>query len=73
MKVDAMAENQQQPPLAPPPVNSPLAVREVKSLFLMVVVILVLVVFSLVSGLGLAWVIDTIVAGVFLSIIFQRR
>jgi len=69
----AMADENQQAPLVPPPVTSPVAIREIKSLLLLAAVILFLVVFSLAFGWGVEWVIDIVIMGFFLSSIFQRR
>jgi hypothetical protein len=66
-------EDRQQPPLVAPPVNSSLAVREVKFLILLVAVLVGMVVISLAVGGEVGWVFDAIIWGLFLSSVFQRR
>jgi hypothetical protein len=68
-----MADEPQQPPLDPPSVNSPLAVRELKTLFLLVGVFLAMIVVSLVVEGNAAWVYEAILLGICFAAIFRAR
>jgi hypothetical protein len=68
-----MAEDNEQAPLAPPPLNSPFAVRELKTLFLLVGTLLAMVVISLLIEGNAAWIFDAILLGLCFSAIFRPR
>ena len=69
----SMADELQQPPLAPPPATSPLALRELKTLFLLIAVFVGMIVISLVVEGSAAWVCEAILLGVCFAAIFRAR
>ena len=68
-----MADDIEQTPLVPPPVNSPFAVRELKILFLLVGTLVAMVVISLLIEGNAAWIFDAILLGLCFSAIFRPR
>jgi len=68
-----MADDPQQPVLVPPPVNSPLAVKELKSLFLLVVAFLIMALISLAVEGNFAFVYDAVLLGLCLAVLSRPR
>jgi hypothetical protein len=68
-----MSDEPEQPPLVPPPVNSPVAIRELKLLFLLVAGFLVMVFISLAVEGSLAFVYDAILLALCLAMLFPRN
>jgi hypothetical protein len=68
-----MAEETSQPKLEQPPVNSPSAIRELKTLFILVAIFLAMIVISLVIEGTAAWVFEAILLGVCFAAIFRAR
>jgi hypothetical protein len=68
-----MAQEHQQTPLEPPPVTSPLAVRELKTLFLLVAVFLGMILISVLVEGTAAWIYEAILLGVCFATIFRAR
>jgi hypothetical protein len=72
-RIHAMADESQDAPLERPPATSPLAVRELKTLFLLIAVFVGMIVVSLLVEGSAAWVYEAVLLGICFAAIFRAR
>jgi len=68
-----MADEPQDAPLERPPATSPVAVRELKTLFLLIAVFVGMIMVSLVVEGSVVWVYEAVLLGICFAAIFRAR